>query len=129
MKRINNSGKQGKWIKSVIPNEDYICSLCGGGCWYYDYQQTVKESNFCPNCGAQMYDDPDEDFIETRFRKCSQELIDIAKASRTPSEILRIVGDNFINLSKGFEKIENEKQSVLDLIENMERGESNEPDD
>lgn len=46
--------KTGHWIESDIPNEEYVCSECGGACWYYDYQATVKRSEFCPNCGAKM---------------------------------------------------------------------------
>ena len=46
--------KTGHWIKSNIPNEKYVCSECGGGCWYYDYQADVVKSRFCPNCGARM---------------------------------------------------------------------------
>lgn len=44
----------GHWIKSNIPNEKYVCSECGGGCWYYDYQADVAKSRYCPNCGAKM---------------------------------------------------------------------------
>lgn len=46
--------KKGKWIKSNIPNEKYVCSECGGACWYYDCKGKVAKSNFCPNCGADM---------------------------------------------------------------------------
>ena len=46
--------KTGHWIKSNIPNEKYVCSECGGGCWYYDYQANVAKSRYCPNCGAKM---------------------------------------------------------------------------
>lgn len=46
--------KHGKWIRSKIPNEKYVCSECGGACWYYDCQKEVIESKFCPNCGADM---------------------------------------------------------------------------
>lgn len=43
----------GHW---VMPKESYgfVCSVCGGSCWYYDYDQTIGESNYCPNCGAKM---------------------------------------------------------------------------
>ena len=44
----------GKWVASSIPCEEYVCSNCGGACWYYDYQGKVARSNFCPNCGADM---------------------------------------------------------------------------
>ena len=46
--------KTGHWIKSNVPNEEYVCSECGGGCWYYDYQADVTKSKYCPNCGAKM---------------------------------------------------------------------------
>ena len=45
---------EGEWIESDIPQEKYVCSLCGGACWYYDYQGDVAKSRFCPNCGAKM---------------------------------------------------------------------------
>lgn len=47
-------GLHGKWIKSDIPCEEYVCSVCGGAAWYYDYQGEVAKSRFCPNCGARM---------------------------------------------------------------------------
>ena len=46
--------EHGEWIESDITNEKYHCSICGGACWYYDYQGYVAKSNFCPNCGAKM---------------------------------------------------------------------------
>lgn len=49
--------KKGKWVKSEIPNETYVCSVCGGACWYYDFMSVVKKSKFCPNCGADMRGD------------------------------------------------------------------------
>ena len=30
------------------------CSVCGGDAWYYDWDQTVWQSPYCPNCGAKM---------------------------------------------------------------------------
>lgn len=45
---------KGKWIDSDIPSEKYVCSNCGGACWYYDYEGDVAKSRFCPNCGASM---------------------------------------------------------------------------
>ncbi len=54
MEAVNNSGEKAKWIKSEIPGEGYVCSLCGGACWYYDVQKDVAQSRFCPNCGAKM---------------------------------------------------------------------------
>ena len=44
----------GVWIPSNIPNEKWVCSECGGACWYYDYQGSLGKSNYCPNCGARM---------------------------------------------------------------------------
>lgn len=46
--------RRGRWIESEIENEKYVCSVCGGACWYYDYEGDVAKSNFCPNCGADM---------------------------------------------------------------------------
>lgn len=46
--------RHGKWEKSEIPEEKYVCSVCGGACWYYDYQGELAKSRFCPNCGAKM---------------------------------------------------------------------------
>lgn len=46
--------KEGEWIKSDIPCEEYVCSECGGACWYYDVGKTVSRSRCCPNCGAKM---------------------------------------------------------------------------
>jgi rubrerythrin len=55
---IYNAGyrkqKEGEWITSDIPQEKYVCSVCGGACWYYDYQGYVAKSKYCPNCGAKM---------------------------------------------------------------------------
>lgn len=45
---------KGHWINSNIPNEEYVCSECGGANWYYDYQANVTRSKYCPNCGADM---------------------------------------------------------------------------
>jgi rubrerythrin len=45
---------EGEWVTSDIPQEKYVCSVCGGACWYYDYQGEVAKSRYCPNCGAKM---------------------------------------------------------------------------
>ena len=45
----------GEWLRSEIPNEKWVCSNCGGACWYYDYQGSLGKSNYCPSCGARMY--------------------------------------------------------------------------
>ena len=58
MEAVNNSGEKAKWIKSEIPGEEYVCSLCGGACWYYDVQKDVAEVNFvriaAQKCQEQM---------------------------------------------------------------------------
>lgn len=56
--KISAQPKIGWWIKSEIPNEEYVCSECGGACWYYDVGKEVTKSRFCPNCGVKM-DVPD----------------------------------------------------------------------
>lgn len=48
--------KRGRWEKSDIPNEEYVCSVCGGACWYYGYNGRLGKSRYCPNCGARMED-------------------------------------------------------------------------
>ena len=50
----NQVVRRGRWVKSDIQYEEYVCSECGGACWYYDYQATVAKSRYCPNCGAKM---------------------------------------------------------------------------
>lgn len=54
IKALEKESKTGRWIKSNIPNEEYVCSECGGACWYYDYQASVAKSRYCPNCGLKM---------------------------------------------------------------------------
>jgi hypothetical protein len=71
MEAVNNSGKKAKWIKSEIPGEEYVCSLCGSACWYYDVQKGVARSKFCPNCGAKMLSS--DEFVDV------DELIDLCK--------------------------------------------------
>ena len=46
--------RNGEWVESKILDERYVCSICGGACWYYDYQGEVAKSRYCPNCGAMM---------------------------------------------------------------------------
>ena len=46
--------RYGKWIKSEIPCEEFVCSECGGACWHYDTNRIVSKSRYCPNCGAKM---------------------------------------------------------------------------
>ena len=55
--------KTGHWINSNIPNEEYVCSECGGACWYYDYQAKVAKSKLCPNCGARMVEPQESEHI------------------------------------------------------------------
>lgn len=43
-----------RWEKSEIPNEQYVCSACGGAAWYYDWHGQIAKSKYCPNCGAVM---------------------------------------------------------------------------
>ena len=50
--------KTGQWIASDILNEKYVCSECGGACWYYDHEGAVAKSKYCPNCGAKMMPQP-----------------------------------------------------------------------
>lgn len=52
--------KEGEWIKSDIPCEEWVCSECGGACWYYDVGKTVSRSRYCPNCGSRMRGGKDE---------------------------------------------------------------------
>lgn len=47
------NNKEGYWKKADIPCEDFVCSVCGGGAWYYGHD-SVQKSRFCPNCGARM---------------------------------------------------------------------------
>ena len=54
LKEINNSGKNAKWLKSAIKEEEFVCSLCGGSNWQYDDNGIIRQSDFCPNCGAKM---------------------------------------------------------------------------
>ena len=54
MPSVQPKAKVGHWIESHIPHEKYVCSECGGACWYYDYEGDVAKSRYCPNCGAKM---------------------------------------------------------------------------
>ena len=56
----NRSQRKGEWIKSNVPGEEYVCSECGGSCWYYDCKANVKRSFYCQNCGAKMDMQEDE---------------------------------------------------------------------
>lgn len=61
--------RTGKWVESDIPYESYVCSECGGACWYYDCLAMVAKSRFCPNCGAMMDVSEPVPLIEQRFQK------------------------------------------------------------
>ena len=59
----------GKWLKYAISCNDglshvfgFKCSACGGFC--------IGESNFCPNCGAYMRPEEDENSMEWKMRNC-----------------------------------------------------------
>jgi len=55
MESSSDNFKIGYWRTSHVPNEDYVCSECGGACWYYDVEKDVSKSRYCPNCGAMMW--------------------------------------------------------------------------
>ncbi len=59
--------KHGRWEISDIPCERFKCSVCGGGAWYYDYEGDVSRSRFCPNCGAKMDGELDEEDVLVDF--------------------------------------------------------------
>ena len=61
--RLSNRSRKAQWIKSDIPGEEYRCSKCDGACWYYDFMHDVKKSKFCPNCGAEMEEDDDDEIV------------------------------------------------------------------
>ena len=53
--------QHGRWIPlTECANEGVYCSICKKKVWKSDYAQCSKksrnklESNYCPNCGAQM---------------------------------------------------------------------------
>ena len=43
--------KRGKWEK--ISDRNYKCSCCNAW-WSVDRDSTMKDFNYCPNCGAKM---------------------------------------------------------------------------
>lgn len=85
-KKTTETVKIGHWEKSSIPNEKYVCSVCGGACWYYDYQGNVAKSRYCPNCGAHMTDGCIGHIIEFVKRepdewiKCSEKIPENGKS-------------------------------------------------
>lgn len=46
--------KVGKWKRSEIKSDEWVCSKCGGQAWMFDYKGVVRKSRHCPNCGALM---------------------------------------------------------------------------
>jgi predicted RNA-binding Zn-ribbon protein involved in translation (DUF1610 family) len=48
--------KKGQWIK-VNGHTLINCSACHHSRWSLSFENTVKEFNFCPNCGAKMLKD------------------------------------------------------------------------
>ena len=66
---VEQEPKTGHWIESNIPNEKYVCSECGGACWYYDYQGDVAKSRYCPNCGAKMVEPQ-----ESEDKECTKKI-------------------------------------------------------
>lgn len=49
LRQLPSAQKTGRWINSTTDEsvcEEWACSLCG--------MFSLKESNFCPNCGAKM---------------------------------------------------------------------------
>lgn len=51
--------KKGKWKRRIVDsgyNADWICSECG-----YRVKTDFVNYNYCPNCGADMRGDRDED--------------------------------------------------------------------
>lgn len=52
--------KVGKWERSEIKSEEWVCSKCGGQAWMFDYKGVVRKSRHCPNCGALMEKESNE---------------------------------------------------------------------
>lgn len=56
---IEPERKKGKWI---IKGEYIDCSVCGHEKWSrVPYENLVKRFNFCPNCGADMRGDQNDE--------------------------------------------------------------------
>ena len=57
---IEPQRKTGKWIK-VNGKTAINCSICYHCSWSLSFEYTVKRFNFCPNCGADMRGEQNED--------------------------------------------------------------------
>ncbi len=53
--------KEGKWIDAKWDGEK--CSLCG---WSIDDTYYAKQFNYCPNCGARMYEDDKDIYVPNK---------------------------------------------------------------
>lgn len=91
--------RYGKWIKSEIPCDEFVCSECGGACWYYDVNKTVSKSKYCPNCGAKMQEETimpkvyisgaitgTKDYME-RFAQAEKELTERGYSVINPAKV------------------------------------------
>lgn len=52
--------KKGRWIK-VSGKPAINCSACRYCSWSLSFEDTVRRFNFCPNCGADMRGEQNED--------------------------------------------------------------------
>ena len=53
LKRLPSANHTGKWIGSYTP---YVCDQCG--------KHSDSKTNFCWNCGADMKDNGNEDWLD-----------------------------------------------------------------
>ena len=53
----------GKWVKAHWKNSVSCanCSICGFEAYHYDFQGVQKTYNYCPNCGAKMDGEEQDD--------------------------------------------------------------------
>jgi hypothetical protein len=70
LNKMPTAERVGKWkyetMRHIITGEMRtvrICSECGGGWFRYDLSDGVEDSepNYCPNCGARMREDGEDD--------------------------------------------------------------------